>query len=106
MKEKGEKESIHADHRQRMRERIAHGGIEGLSDHEVLEYLLYPFIPRKDTNVIAHELIERFSSLDGVAHATPAMLRQIKGITENAVLFLSCMTDIGDRCRESRAFSV
>ena len=47
MKEKGEKESIHADHRQRMRERIAHGGIDGLSDHEVLEYLLYPFIPRK-----------------------------------------------------------
>lgn len=49
-------DNIHAHHRERMRKRIAKNGLDSLQDHEVLEYLLYPFIPRKDTNPIAHTL--------------------------------------------------
>ena len=49
-----EERNIHEHHRQRMRARIAKGGINGLQDHELLEYLLYPFVPRKDTNPLAH----------------------------------------------------
>ena len=57
---------MHDNHRQRMRARIAKNGILSLEDHEILEYLLYPFVPRKDTNPIAHNLIAKFGSFDAV----------------------------------------
>ena len=60
---------MHEGHRDRMRERILLSGIESLQPHEVLEYLLYHAIPRKDTNGIAHELISEFGSFNGVLNA-------------------------------------
>ena len=57
---------MHTNHRERMRQRVLKEGLENFQEHEILEYLLYPFIPRKDTNPIAHELIARFGSLAGV----------------------------------------
>ena len=48
----GEKQ-IHAGHRQRMHERVQKYGLESLAEHEMLEYLLYFTITRRDTNPIA-----------------------------------------------------
>ncbi|MDE7337508.1 MAG: hypothetical protein K2N32_05265, partial [Clostridia bacterium] len=59
-------DNIHTNHRNRMRQRIAKDGLDSLQDHEVLEYLLYPFIPRKDTNPIAHKLLDAAGSLENV----------------------------------------
>ena len=87
-------EQIHKGHRQRMRARIEHGGIDGLQDHEVLEYMLYSFVPRRDTNEIAHRLIDTFGSLARVFNCDAKHLAQISGMTENAALFLSSMPDI------------
>lgn len=87
--------NIHAGHRQRMRERVQKLGIENLPDHEVLEFLLYPFIPLKDTNTIAHELIERAGgSLDKVFDSSIALLMSVKNMTRNAALFLTSMPQI------------
>ena len=52
-----------------MRERILLSGIESLQPHEVLEYLLYHAIPRKDTNGIAHEHITKIGSINGELNA-------------------------------------
>lgn len=87
-------EQVHDGHRQRMRERIIKSGISTLQDHEVLEYLLYSFIPRKDTNEIAHALINKFGSLAGVLNANEANLSQVSGMTKNASLFLSSLPDV------------
>lgn len=38
---------IHDGHRERMRERIRRSGLSALQEHEMLEYILYAFIPRK-----------------------------------------------------------
>ena len=60
---------VHDGHRQRKKDRFRDYGLRGFADHEVLELLLYYAIPRKDTNVTAHLLLERFGSLDEVLHA-------------------------------------
>lgn len=50
--------NLHQGHRERMRERIAQQGFESLADHEALEVLLYLTNPRKNTNVMAHALLQ------------------------------------------------
>ena len=88
-----------------MRDRIINGGIAALRDHELLEYLLYPFIPRKDTNPLAHELIARFGSFAGVLSAGMTELSEVPGMTSNASLFLSHIMEIDERCRHSYAWN-
>ena len=87
-------EHLHNGHRQRMRTRILTGGIGNLQEHEVLEYLLYSFIPRKDTNALAHTLIKEFGSLYDIFNAKPEHLQAVSGMTENAGLFLSVIGEI------------
>ena len=53
-------QNINQGHRQRLRERYLSEGLDGFKDHEVLELLLFQYIPYKDTNKIAHSLIEMF----------------------------------------------
>ena len=59
----------HEGHRQRMRARVEQYGLESLAPHEALEYLLYITNARRDTNGIAHALLERFGSFAGVLEA-------------------------------------
>ena len=54
---------IHDGHRERLRKKFKEGNIE---DHELLELLLFFSIPRVNTNEIAHRLIEKFGSVNGV----------------------------------------
>lgn len=85
---------IHDGHRARMRDRIRKGGIGSFQQHEILEYLLFSFVPRKDTNEIAHALIDRFSSLSGVLNASEEDLAKVSGMTQNAALFLATLPDV------------
>ena len=49
---------LHENHRARMQARVDRDGLESLAEHEALEYLLFLAIPRKDTNALAHRLIQ------------------------------------------------
>ena len=51
-----EERNLHDGHRDRMREKLLKNP-DSLSDHELLEILLYQFIPRKNTNEIAHNVL-------------------------------------------------
>ena len=84
---------IHDGHRERLRNKIRKFGFECLEDHEKLEYLLFPFIPRRDTNAIAHELLLTFGSYKKVLDATPELLSSVRGMTENAALFLHLLPE-------------
>ncbi|MDE6275952.1 MAG: hypothetical protein K2M75_05370 [Clostridia bacterium] len=88
------KNNPHQGHRERVKEKIKNQGIAYLPDHEVLEYLLYPFIPYKDTNPIAHDLIDKFGSLENVFDASPKVLLDVKNMTDNAALFLNVLPQI------------
>ena len=89
-----EGQALHAGHRARLRSRVKKYGLDSLEEHEQLEYLLYAFIPRKDTNPIAHALLSAFGSFRRVLDASPADLAAVKGMTENAALFLSALPSI------------
>ena len=63
-------------------------------DHEVLEYILFSLIPRKDVNELAHNLIEKFGSFANVLDASYDELREVKNMTDNAALYLSTLPAI------------
>ena len=84
---------IHDGHRERLRNKIKKFGFECLEDHEKLEYLLFSFVPRRDTNAIAHELLLTFGSYKKVLDTDPDLLASVKGMTENAALFLHLLPE-------------
>ena len=87
--------SIHDGHRQRLKNRFRTEGLDHFEEHQVLELLLYYVIPRKDTNPIAHGLLERFGSLSQVLEAQPEELAKVSGMGDSAATFLSLITSVG-----------
>ncbi len=75
--------NLHKGHRARMRRQLAEGKIgEGSPPHVLLEMLLYHSIPQGDTNPLAHKLINRFGSLEGVLSASYEDLLKVEGVGE------------------------
>lgn len=86
--------SEHAGHRERLRARFQREGLSGFAPHEVLELLLTFAIPRVDTNPIAHALIKRFGSLQGVLEASREELEQVAGVGPNASALIAMMVPV------------
>ena len=83
-----DKINVHEGHRARMRKRFRETGFDGFNEHEILEMLLFYACPRKDTNELAHRLINKFGGFAGVLEAEYDDLMTISNITENtATLF-------------------
>lgn len=78
----------HDGHRDRMREKYRRNGFNGMAEHEILEMLLYYSIPRKNTNEIAHELINRFGSLSAVLEAPEERLIEVKGVSKTSATLI------------------
>lgn len=85
---------MHEGHRERLRERYSQAGLDGFAEHEVLELLLTYAIPRRNTNDIAHRLLERFGTLDAVCGAQVGELTKVEGVGERAALFLKMQADV------------
>ena len=86
-----------------MKKRFAEHGLDNFDDHNVLELLLFYALPRQDTNTIAHELIDRFGSLADVFEAPIEELKKVRGVGEQAALFLSIIPQISRRYMVSKA---
>lgn len=84
-----EKNNLHSGHRDRLRKQVQTSGLKSLHEHQVLEYLLTFAIPLRDTNEIAHELINKFGSFAGVLDADVNSLKRVKGVGEVVANFLS-----------------
>ena len=80
--------NIHDGHRKRLREKYL-SGKHSFKEHELLELLLGYAIPRKDTNPIAHNLLDKFGSLQNVFMADPNLLTMVDGVGENTANFLN-----------------
>ena len=102
---KSDKKSMHKGHRQRISQRLEGSG-KDLQDHELLEILLFNAIPRKNTNGIAHSLIEAFGSLYGVFHATPDQLRSVKGVGPEVAAYLRCIGLIMPRAEKTNTDTI
>lgn len=79
---------VHDGHREKMRQRFLSTGLDSFADHEALELLLYYAIPRRDTNELAHRLLERYGSLSNLLSAPPEDLTKVEGMGESAAVFL------------------
>lgn len=96
--------SIHTGHRERLKDRFRAEGLDNFDDINVLELLLFYCIAQKDTNTIAHSLIETFGSLKNVLEAEPEELKTVEGIGDQAATFLNMVRDVSrryvDQCSE------
>ena len=87
--------SLHKGHRDRLKSRFLEEGLDGFTDIQVLELLLFFVIPRRDTNPIAHNLLNRFGSLTQVLEADVEELKKVEGIGQEAAVFLHLMPAAG-----------
>ena len=88
---------VHDGHRQRMKRRFLDHGLDNFDDVNALELLLFYAQPRQDTNAMAHALLDRFGSLSAVLEASPAELRSVSGIGENAAALLGLIPAVSRR---------
>lgn len=79
---------IHKGHRQRLKERFLADDFYQFEPHNILELLLFYAIPRMDTNVIAHNLINTFGSIAAVFDAPYEELIKVPMISENAATLI------------------
>jgi DNA repair protein RadC len=82
------KENVHAGHRARMRKRFIETGLKGFDEYQMLEMLLFFSCPRIDTNVMAHNLINKMGSLDNVLDSTVEDLMEVGGTNESTAVLL------------------
>ena len=94
---------IHEGHRERLRGLFLEHGLNGISDLNSLELLLFFAIPRKDTNEIAHRLFDRFDSLEGVFNASYCELLEVEGVGKTAAALIKLVPEIMRKSKISAA---
>ncbi len=92
-----EQKNVHEGHRQRMKKRFLEQGLEGFTDIEALELLLYYAIPRRDTNVLAHDLLNRFGGFRGVMEASADEISLLPGLGQTAAELITLMRELDRR---------
>ena len=78
----------HEGHRKRIIQKLESGT---LLDHELLEIMLFSMIPRRNTNDIAHRLLQKFGSIQEVFCATQEELKTVKGVGESVAANIRCI---------------
>lgn len=81
-------------HRKRLQERYLSCGYKSLADYEIIEFLLFPIIPRRDTKALAKELLEKFSTIEGIFEADPKELKKVKGLGDVSTTYLKFIGDL------------
>ena len=84
----------HGGHRKRLKDRFLREGLAGFEKHNMLELLLFYAIPQRDTNPIAHALIDRFGSISGVLEAPFEELCRVDGVSEHTATLLKLVPEI------------
>lgn len=85
---------MHEGHRERLKNRFIKEGLDGFEPHQILELLLFYAIPRRDTNELAHRLLERFGTINGVLEAEVNELVKVIGIGKNTAVLLKMMPEL------------
>lgn len=100
-------QTLHSGHRDRLKKRFLQQGLDGFTDIQALELLLFYSIPRQDTNPIAHKLLAHFGSLSQVLEAPAEELMQIGGIKEHSAVLLNLINEMSrfylvDKAKQER----
>jgi DNA repair protein RadC len=89
--------NLHEGHREKVKQRFIEEGLNAFEDHQVLELLLFYTIPRKDTNEMAHRLLEKFGTLESLFDSKPEELVKKGKVTRNTAIFLSMVPELARR---------
>ena len=92
----------HQGHRQRIRDRFLLEGLDGFADHQVLEMLLFYCIPRKNTNELAHQMLQEYGSLSLLFDASPEEIHRRCGVSMNTAILISAIPQLSKRYQRSR----
>ena len=93
---------IHENHRERMRQKFKKSP-QGISDHELLEMLLYYSIPRINTNEPAHRLLKLGkNSIKGVFELDSAQIKGIEGLGEKSAEYISLIKETFNRIEKEK----
>ena len=85
---------MHKEHRIRVKNRFLAEGFDHFEPHNILEMLLFYAIPQKDTNELAHSLINRFGSLEKVFDASFEELMTVPGIKEHSATLIKMIPSL------------
>ena len=80
---------LHDKHRERVRQRYLRSGLNGFEDHQVLEFLLFYAVPRRDTNELAHRLLKSFGTLHNLMNADPRAVARTCNISLKTAILIS-----------------
>lgn len=85
----------HSGHRLRLKQRfLRDGNFDNFEPHNILEYLLFNTIPIRDTNEIAHRLINHFGSLSKVFDAPYRELIKVEGVGPHTATLIKAVLPI------------
>lgn len=84
----------HAGHRERLRRKFIENGLDIFEPHQALELYLFYAVPRKDTNPLAHRLLDRYLTISGVCDAPIDELQKDFGLSENAAALLKLLPEM------------
>lgn len=91
-------ENAHKGHRQRVKNRYMNdGGLDSFEDHQVLELLLFYCYPQRDTNEIAHKMIQCYGSLHNLFDADPLDISRRCNVSENVAILISLIPHLSKR---------
>lgn len=87
---------VHDGHRKRTKEEFLTKGFdENTPPHKIMEMLLFYSIPRKDTNEIAHDLVNRFGgTVSGVLDAPIEELIKVDGVSLHTASLIKLLVPI------------
>ncbi len=94
------KECDHGGHRGRMKERLLSGGLKGFSDHEIVELMLFYALPYRDTNPLAHKLVDHFGGWTQVLDAHYDDLLAVEGVTPHVATLLTLVGQSAHRYQQ------
>lgn len=92
----------HAGHRKRLKKKFIENGFDVFEPHEALEMYLFYAIPRKDTNPLAHRLLDRYRTIGGVCDAPIDELMNEFGLSESAAVYIKMLPQMSRLYIESK----
>ncbi|MHA7856555.1 MAG: RadC family protein [Henriciella sp.] len=88
-----------------MRGKLIRRGASALEDYELLETLLFAFIPRRDVKPIAKSLLLKFGSLSAILAADPKTLTSVDGVGETVAAYIKATQELGGRAAREQLAS-
>ncbi|MBQ0016996.1 MAG: RadC family protein, partial [Clostridiales bacterium] len=94
--------NLHKGHRARLRKELITMNFDNVEEYKLLEYVLQMTNKQKDTNPIAHNLINEFGSFSAVLDASVDDLKKVKGVGEVSATFLHSLPSMFKLYKKSK----